>query len=70
MNTKLFNAVFGLFLAIMVASTAAEPVARQTRIPCGDAAPSVTCPDGFFCCDAPTFMGDGHCLPEGEICPQ
>ncbi|KAK7466165.1 hypothetical protein VKT23_004888 [Stygiomarasmius scandens] len=70
MNTKIFNAILGLFLMVAVTSVAAEPVPRQARIPCGDADPTAECPENFFCCDAPTFIGDGHCLPVGEICPQ
>ncbi|KAF5345676.1 hypothetical protein D9758_013056 [Tetrapyrgos nigripes] len=69
MNAKFFNAILGLFLIVAVTSATAEPVRRQ-RIPCGDAAPGAVCPSGTVCCDAPTFFNDGHCIPEGDVCPQ
>ncbi|KAF5367972.1 hypothetical protein D9758_004442 [Tetrapyrgos nigripes] len=64
MNAKFFNAILGFFLVVAATSATAQ------RIPCGDADPDAVCATGFVCCDAPTFIGDGHCIPVGEVCPQ
>ncbi|KAK7438247.1 hypothetical protein VKT23_018178 [Stygiomarasmius scandens] len=62
------HSVLGLVLLIAAASVTAGTI-KPDPIPCGDAAPGTICPKYFYCCDAPTFFGDGRCLPDGEVCP-